>query len=172
MRVINKPDTFRQNIRSRFSTLLKLDESSKLSRNIEIGIFNYCHKEAIQLKIVKKWDNPYFVQLYLDRLKSVFENLKSNKLSTQLVEKHIQPEVFAFMNHQEMDPDNWKEHIEMKMKRDKSLYETRMVAATDTFTCRKCKSNECTYYQMQTRSADEPMTTFVTCINCGNRWKC
>lgn len=23
----------------------------------------------------------------------------------------------------------------------------------------------------QTRSADEPMTTFVTCTNCGNKWK-
>ena len=32
--------------------------------------------------------------------------------------------------------------------------------------------SKCTYYQLQTRSADEPMTTFVTCINCGNRWKC
>ena len=47
-----------------------------------------------------------------------------------------------------------------------------MEASTDTFTCRICKSKECTYYQMQTRSADEPMTTFVTCINCNNRWKC
>lgn len=40
------------------------------------------------------------------------------------------------------------------------------------FKCGKCKSTKTTYYQMQTRSADEPMTTFVTCTNCSNRWKC
>jgi DNA-directed RNA polymerase subunit M/transcription elongation factor TFIIS len=40
------------------------------------------------------------------------------------------------------------------------------------FKCGKCKSVKTTYYQMQTRSADEPMTTYVTCKNCGNRWKC
>ena len=45
-------------------------------------------------------------------------------------------------------------------------------AATDEFKCYKCKKRKCTYYEMQTRSADEPMTTFVTCLNCGNRWKC
>jgi DNA-directed RNA polymerase subunit M/transcription elongation factor TFIIS len=40
------------------------------------------------------------------------------------------------------------------------------------FKCSKCKSEKTTYYQMQTRSADEPMTTFVTCHNCSKRWKC
>lgn len=44
-------------------------------------------------------------------------------------------------------------------------------ATTDQFQCGKCKQRKCQYYQMQTRSADEPMTTFVTCVNCGNRWK-
>ena len=43
--------------------------------------------------------------------------------------------------------------------------------ATDIFKCGKCKQRKTTYYQMQTRSADEPMTTFVTCLNCDNRWK-
>ena len=76
------------------------------------------------------------------------------------------------LTHQEINPKHWEKHIEKKMKRDKLKYETKQVAATDTFTCRKCKSKECNYYQMQTRSADEPMTTFVSCINCGNRWKC
>ena len=39
-------------------------------------------------------------------------------------------------------------------------------------TCNKCKSNNCSYYQLQTRSADEPMTTFVTCTKCQRKWKC
>ena len=39
------------------------------------------------------------------------------------------------------------------------------------FKCGRCKSKKTTYYQMQTRSADEPMTTFVTCLECEKRWK-
>ena len=40
------------------------------------------------------------------------------------------------------------------------------------FKCGKCKTYKTTYTQAQTRSADEPMTTFVLCLNCNNRWKC
>uniref|UniRef100_A0A3P8TMY4 Transcription elongation factor A (SII), 3 n=1 Tax=Amphiprion percula TaxID=161767 RepID=A0A3P8TMY4_AMPPE len=42
---------------------------------------------------------------------------------------------------------------------------------TDLLQCSKCKKKNCTYNQVQTRSADEPMTTFVLCNECGNRWK-
>ena len=76
------------------------------------------------------------------------------------------------MTHQEMNPERWNELIQIKIKKDKAKYEENMEAATDTFTCNKCKQKKCTYYQMQTRSADEPMTTFVSCLNCGARWKC
>eukprot|EP01086_Lenisia_limosa_P012259 TRINITY_DN4021_c0_g1_i1.p1 TRINITY_DN4021_c0_g1~~TRINITY_DN4021_c0_g1_i1.p1 ORF type:complete len:299 (-),score=60.71 TRINITY_DN4021_c0_g1_i1:86-982(-) len=44
-------------------------------------------------------------------------------------------------------------------------------ATTDMYQCRKCKKRETTYYQLQTRSADEPMTTFVQCVPCGYRWR-
>ena len=47
----------------------------------------------------------------------------------------------------------------------------RLQASTDQFQCGKCKQRKCTYFQMQTRSADEPMTTFVQCVNCNNRWR-
>lgn len=43
--------------------------------------------------------------------------------------------------------------------------------ATDLYRCGKCQQRKCTYFEMQTRSADEPMTCFITCLNCGNRWK-
>ena len=75
------------------------------------------------------------------------------------------------MTHQEMLPEKWEELLKAKSIRDKNKFEQKVEAMTDSFTCRKCKSNECTYYQMQTRSADEPMTVFLQCVNCGNRWK-
>ena len=71
-----------------------------------------------------------------------------------------------------MKPERWKKMLERKNEMENNRYAPRLTANTDNFTCRKCKSNECSYYQLQTRSADEPMTTFVTCISCGNRWKC
>lgn len=40
------------------------------------------------------------------------------------------------------------------------------------FKCGRCKSTKTSNTQKQTRSADEPMTVFVHCRNCGNRWKC
>lgn len=42
---------------------------------------------------------------------------------------------------------------------------------TDLLKCGKCKQRDCTYNQLQTRSADEPMTTFAMCNKCGHRWK-
>ena len=49
--------------------------------------------------------------------------------------------------------------------------EKSLMASTDLFECRRCGKRECTYREVQTRSADEPMTIFVLCLGCGNRWK-
>ena len=72
---------------------------------------------------------------------------------------------------QDMFIELWKPHIDKKNARDKSEVEVNLSAATDEFFCGKCKKNICSYYEQQTRSADEPMTTFVTCLNCGKKWK-
>jgi transcription elongation factor S-II len=59
--------------------------------------------------------------------------------------------------------------------KDENIFKARGAgqpeAATDAFKCPRCKQRQCTYFQLQTRSADEPMTTFVTCVVCNNRWK-
>ena len=40
------------------------------------------------------------------------------------------------------------------------------------YKCSRCKSTRTTNFQKQTRSADEPMTVFVKCKDCGKRWRC
>lgn len=170
MRTIVNPDQFRKNVRSKLATLL---DSEKKANNLETGVYNYSLKEASSRKVVKKWNNPYYVQLYSDRLRSIFINLQNSEdLLAQIKDGTIKAQVVPFMTHQEMDIKKWGSLIDAKMIRDKTKYDTVMEASTDTFTCRKCKSKKCNYYQQQTRSADEPMTTFVTCLECGNRWKC
>lgn len=170
MRVIENDETFRSNIVNVFA---KIIPTNKTALNLEKGLYNYSLKEATNMKEIRKWTNPYFVQIYVNRFKSLLHNIETNeRIKDELVSGSLKPEVYAFMTYQEMAPEKWELLIDKKIKRDKSKYETKMAAATDTFTCRKCKSKECNYYQLQTRSADEPMTTFVSCINCGNRWKC
>lgn len=39
------------------------------------------------------------------------------------------------------------------------------------FRCPKCKKRDTSYVSVQTRSADEPMTNFVTCHSCNIRFK-
>jgi transcription elongation factor S-II len=53
------------------------------------------------------------------------------------------------------------------------MYEIRPAARTDQFRCPRCRQRECDYYELQIRSADEPMTCFVTCLNpkCGHKFK-
>ena len=147
------------------------DKYTKLASNLEKAIFNYAIKEGTHRKIIKKWENPYFAQLYVDRLRSIVMNLNNEEIIQQLRSGELLPQNLAFMTHQEMNPERWKMLIQQKTKRDASKYNTNIEASTDMFTCKKCKSKKCTYYELQTRSADEPATIFVTCLDCGKHWK-
>jgi transcription elongation factor S-II len=64
---------------------------------------------------------------------------------------------------------------EMKQAEKLNMLESQTAsdtsAETDQFRCGKCGQRKTKYYQLQTRSADEPMTTFVTCLNCNHRWR-
>jgi transcription elongation factor S-II len=169
MRKIENPEVFRNNIISKLDVILN---NRKHSSNLEKGIYNYSLKQASSRKVIKKWDNVYFVQIYIDHLKSIFMNIKNEYILGQLKNGEIKAHMIAFMTHQELNPEKWHQLIDAKIKRDKLKYDTTIQASTNMFTCRKCKSKNCTYYQLQTRSADEPMTTFVSCIDCSARWKC
>jgi len=169
MPIVNEPAKFRSFTCKTFTEYMSENEADDLEK----GIYNYTIRESKKRQIVRKWDNPFFCQLYIDKFRTIYTNIKAHPNIIELIAQgNIKPHDIAFMSHQEMAPDMWKELLEAKMKRDNTKYEENLAAATEDFKCFKCKKNKCTYYQLQTRSADEPMTTFVTCLNCGNRWKC
>jgi transcription elongation factor S-II len=166
---VTNPEKFREHISDK---LFEIINNRNIVSNLEKGLYNYSLDAATKKKIVKKWENQYFVQIYLDRVKSIFINLTNESLLNKIVEKKIKAHELAFMTHQEMNEERWKALIELQQIKEENKYAPKIEASTDDFTCFKCKSKECTHYQLQTRSADEPMTTFVTCIRCSNRWKC
>lgn len=165
---IKSPTQFRKNIINKFNAIIE-DETKCI--NLEKGIYNSCIKEGKSRKIINKWENKQFETLYVSKLWTVMTNLKNPELVQQIKNNEILPQNIAFMTHQEMQPSHWKDMIERKIRRDESKYSTNLEASTDMFTCRKCKSKKCTYYELQTRSADEPATIFVSCLNCGKNWK-
>jgi transcription elongation factor S-II len=168
MKIYN-PDIFRDNVKNKLTIILN---NKNYGDNLERGIYNNTLKVAEEKHIVKKWDNVYFVLLYNDKLRMIYNNLKYKEILDLILDKKIKPHELAFMTHQEILPNKWDSIIENLKIKNQNKYTPKIEASTDNFTCYKCKSKECSYYQLQTRSADEPMTTFVTCINCGNRWKC
>jgi len=174
MKIANA-DTFRTNVKKKLNKIIR---KKKLSLNLEKGIFNYTIQTARLRNIVRKWDNKAFVMIYVDKFKGILLNLnakstvKNKELLKRLKNGEFKAHELAFMTHQELYPEKWKYLIDKKIKRDKSEGVVDLSAATDEFFCFKCKKRKCSYYQMQTRSADEPMTTFVTCLLCGNNWRC
>ena len=152
-------------------------DDTKLSQRIEESIFRNVYELAIERRVLKKWDNPIFKKMYVNKARSIYSNLKkdsyvkNDKLAQKIKFKKFDLDNIASMSYQELFPEHWKQLLDEKFKREKVMYEEKEEAMTDQFKCGRCKSRKCTYYELQTRSADEGMTTFITCINCGNRWK-
>ena len=168
MRKITDPVGTRKTLVEKIKTLV---DSDLAARNIEKGIYNYTIEDATRKHLVKKWENVHFVEIYLTRFRTIFNNLRlSPYLREQLEKKQCKPHEIAFLSHYEMSPERWEKLIEEKRERDKNIYDVQQKIDSE-FKCGRCKKNNCTYYQLQTRSADEPMTTFVSCLSCGNRWK-
>ena len=167
--IVPDPTLFRSKVIKSMNDIINNDI---MSRNIEKSIYNKTIQTAEEYKIIKRWDNKFFVLLYVDKFKMIYFNLKNPELLKKVLDKTFKTSELAFKTHQELYPEKWDKLIEEKKQRLENKYFPKIEASTDNFICRKCKSNKCTYYQLQTRSADEPMTTYVTCIDCGSRWKC
>ena len=201
---VHFPGEFRENVRQKLQGILHSirpsdDQNDHLSlvdaaKNIEIGVFNFAVQKCKEEKLVRHWNNPMFVLVYTDRLRTVLVNLRKSTFlqsflfSPDFDETHeailsvnnsvnniaIRAQNVSSMTHQQLNPPLWTSLISAKEKRNENKFESKAKkATTTTFTCKnpQCKSTDCSYSAQQTRSGDEAMTIFITCNVCGKTSK-
>lgn len=177
----------RNKLRSLFENLLQthVPDSQQLaqladldaSRNIEIGIFNACLAVALERNVPRLWSCSKFIMIYRARARAVYSNLLptsyigNTRLIKRLARKEFLPHQLAFMSPLELCPEHWQDILDEKQRLQDLRSEIERQQYSTIFYCRKCHQRKTTYYQLQTRSADEPMTVFITCQVCGNKWR-
>ena len=165
----------REIIVDKIQQITGLDES--YSKDLEIGIYNWSIEYAGNHNMVKSWNNPKFVRMYLEKWRSIASNLdsksyiKNTRLIQRIKNKEFLPHELAYMNPENVFPEKWREVKEQYLKKFEHAYENKQVAMTNLYRCSKCKQRQCSYYELQTRSADEPASLFILCINCGKSWR-
>lgn len=166
---------------TRLYTSQKLESLIKneiLAKNIEKYLFNWTIEECHKKNQLATWKNSFFTEKYKLKFLSIHYNLRqpNNEVLNKILNGQIRTSHLVHLNAAELWPTGPIAKVEQSMKiRDEIINGETNRSLEElpdgAFKCGKCKKNKTTYYEMQTRSADEPMTAFITCLNCGNRWK-
>ena len=148
--------------------------SSLEARDLEIGIYNATIDYAADRNVTASWKTDLFCEIYLAKCRSLHANLSGAcgaKLRKRLADGEFKPHELASFLPERLDPDQWHEIAQKELMKDKGAYEPMLVPNSTKWFCGKCKKNKCSVVYVQTRSADEPATAFVTCLNCGYKFK-
>jgi len=163
---VNTPCPVRDLVKQRY---VEIGIPSDIANALEVALLQRCIRDCAKQGIEVTWANVAFWNHYRGRCIQFYENAPD--WIPKLVSGELTPGAFAEMTVVELSPKRWKAQIEAQIEKEKHLY-SPSGSASIYFYCSSCKKKtKCDYYQMQTRSADEPMTTFVTCLECDRRWK-
>lgn len=152
----------------------RMDNISKLasiltdiatSIQIEAGVFEF----SLTYCSMRNYRESMLLAVYNDKIYDIIQNLDPNSpmqnktLRMALDNQQIQPQIVPFLTPQDLHPERWEKIIKkMRLKDEKK----KNMAVTDLYQCRKCKGRRCTVTVLQLRSADEPMTHIIKCVDC------
>ena len=162
--------------RDKTLSLLRLTfpDDAKLVSDIETAIHNFAIFRAEKDGLSNK--SFMFRNLYVSKAREMTDNLdpqrylKNTFLHGAVLSGHLLPKDLPYMRPHDLFPTNWSSLIDDKKKIAELKYNTTTEASTDLYKCKRCKSRRCSSYELQTRSADEPCTAFINCLDCGSRW--
>ena len=167
----------REYAKDKYADLLGISSDHALSVNLEKSTHNWAVKRSTSLGDVAAADNPYHMNRYKHKFVQIQYNLKkSPSLKQQILDGKIKTSNVMDLSPQALWPNGpWAKMKEECISKDmKKEYKSNLLKDPNykgIFKCNRCKSYKTTYYEMQTRSADEPMTVFITCHKCDSRWK-
>lgn len=181
----------RQNIVKKLQSILESSRTEMMDAGVNSEAFQNmsvsCATE-IEQAIQQKHGNDRTA--YSDKSRSLCFNMKKNaQLRSNLLMGSISADELVVMSTEDLATSDKTEarNADIKKLRDSRLLDWEQqnegkinemcgikgdLLQASLFTCGRCKSVKTTSTQKQTRSADEPMTVFVLCLNCGKRWKC
>jgi DNA-directed RNA polymerase subunit M/transcription elongation factor TFIIS len=169
--------TFRQHtltiLRERFEKQFTEEEMI----GIERAIITNAVSDADAKFVIKHFDNTLFQVCYTSAARRLIVNLDpttyihNTHLLQKIKQKDLQIEHLATMSVMDYAPSLYSGLHDRMLLREQRQLEGNKAMATDMFKCNRCGKRETTFYELQTRSADEPMTKFITCVNCGKRWR-
>ena len=145
--------------------------------SLEQAVLAASAAEAKKLYIPRNWKSQLFCDLYKSIARTVLWNIhpRSPIDNRRLLERCKGGEFplnqIPTMSAYDMFPEHWQGLADKLLMREQKILEGNKSRATDEYKCKRCNKRECTYYEMQTRSADEPTTIFISCLNCGQRWR-
>lgn len=162
----------REYVLNKLSSILEVPKTDTLCVNLEKSIFNHTVRNVDE----PSWENKWFSNMYKHKFLQIQYNmLKSPTLKQKIITKQLKTSEVVELKPQHLWPGGPTDKtIEDRIIKDlrKAYLAKENQNQEGFFTCNRCKTKKTTYYQLQTRSADEPMTTFVSCLNCGKNWKC
>lgn len=131
--------------------------------------------KEVELAAFSKFQ-PETSPAYKDKIRSLYQNLKSKNnpdLRRRVLSGDIPGPRLVAMSPEDLMSAKRKAEDEklMKVNKDKAMVAQEEKSISSSLQCGKCGQRKVSYNQAQTRSADEPMTTFCECLNCGRRWK-
>jgi transcription elongation factor S-II len=169
--------TIRQVSLVQFQFLAEHGFESDAITALEMAVYQHTIEYAKRQYVPRNWKSVQFQELYKQCVRQILWNLhpkspvKNPRLLRRILDGEFPLSHLASMSAYDMYPEHWSELADKQLIREQKILEGNKSRATDQYKCHRCGKRECTYYEMQTRSADEPMTIFITCINCGKQWR-
>jgi DNA-directed RNA polymerase subunit M/transcription elongation factor TFIIS len=169
---VNNMNPLRKMAIKRFQDISYLSAYGKQIEAMERQIYQIALKEATKRGVIPHWRNQTFCEYYLIYVRTNYIHLTTlTTVKDMILSEQLSLQNLPECNHYALNPEGWNDLRErQRIREEKELAGDRRIA-TDRFKCRRCGQKECSYYQLQTRSADEPMTTFIKCLVCNNEWR-